>query len=251
VKKRELTEWLGLTYADMLTYLALGAAIAMFFIRHAGLDVLLAVTAITLSVISCAVGMKRDPQVSDFTNIMKRVGYPFVLVIIAILVAFHYIFWVAFNNFDSPKPYYVVSRSMQPTLEFHDRVVIDQGAYRSKTPEREDIVIFRPNEALISKGLTGVIISRITALPNEQVEVRDGKTFINQKPLEEKYIAEQPGYQYGPVMVPNDSYFVLGDNRNNSYDSKDWGFVPAANVIGKVKLIYWPPNRYGSLSKEN
>lgn len=251
MKKRELTEWLGLTYADMLTYLALGAAIAMFFIRHAGLDVLLAVTAITLSVISCIVGMKRDPQVSNFTNIMKRTGYPFALVIIALIIAFHYTFGVVLNSFESPKSYYVASRAMQPTLEVHDRVMTDQGAYRSRNPERGEIVVFRPGETLISRGLTGVIISRIIALPNEQVEVRDGKTFINQKPLEEKYIAEQPDYQYGPILVPQNSYFMLGDNRNNSYDSKDWGFVPASNVIGKVKLIYWPPNRYGSLSKES
>ncbi len=84
-------------------------------------------------------------------------------------------------------------------------------------------------------------------LPGEKVEVINGKVLINQKPLQEPYILEQPTYQYGPALVSANSYFVLGDNRNKSYyDSHSWGFVSQANLLSKVNLIYLPLNRYGS-----
>ena len=77
----------------------------------------------------------------------------------------------------------------------------------------------------------------------ETVEVKGTKVYINNQPLEEKYIAQKPQYSYGPVTIPAKSYFVLGDNRNNSYDSHFWGFVPQALIIGKAIGIYCPSGR--------
>lgn len=85
-------------------------------------------------------------------------------------------------------------------------------------------------------------IKRVIGLPGEKVEVKSGKVFINNQPLVEKYIAEPPQYTWGANTVPAKSYFVLGDNRNNSYDSHFWGFVPQNYIIGTVG-IYCPTER--------
>lgn len=252
MKNREVAEWLGLTYADMLVNFAFGATVAMFFVQHAGLDILLAVTALTLTLFSCLVGMKRDPKVSDFTNKLKWIGYPASVILIALLIFFHYFILPSAGSYTgSPKAYYIPSGSMLPTLQVNDRILVDRGAYKSRTPQRGEIVVFRPTEKLMSQGFKGVIVSRVIGLPDEQVEMRDGITLINQKPIEEFYTAEPASYQYGPVVVPANSYFVLGDNRNNAYDSQDWGFVPHGNLSGKANLIYWPLNRYKPLYKSS
>jgi signal peptidase I len=87
----------------------------------------------------------------------------------------------------------------------------------------------------------------VIGLPGEKIEVKNGTVFVNGQPLAEKYIEEEPQYDYGPVEVPTNQYLVLGDNRNNSYDSHYWGFVPRDNLIGKAAVRFWPPNRLGSL----
>lgn len=248
VRNRELAEWLGLTYADMLVNFSFGAVVVMFFVQHAGFDVLLALAAIALALVACPVGMKRDPQVSNFTNTVKRVSYPSYVLLVVLLISFHYIVLPTAGSYMGlPRSYYITSGAMNPTLTINDRILVNQGAYRSHTPHRGDIVVFRPTETLVAQGFRGNFVFRIIGLANEQIEIRDGKTLINQISIEEPYILEQPAYQYGPVVIPANSYFVLGDNRNNAYDSQDWGFIPHANLAGKVNLIYWPLNRYRSL----
>lgn len=74
-----------------------------------------------------------------------------------------------------------------------------------------------------------------------------GRVYFNWKPLSEKYIEEQPQYTYGPVTVPENSYLVLGDNRNNSYDSHYWGFVPREKIIGRAVVRFWPLQRAGEV----
>lgn len=249
---RELAEWLGLTYADLLVYLAFGSVALMLFVGHAGLDIFLAIAAFTLALFSCPIGMKRNPKLSNFTNTAKRISYPALTVIVALTIAFHYMILPVFGSYQgSPKAYYIPSGSMYPTLQINDRIFVDQGLYESQTPQRGEIVVFQPTEALASNGFTGVVVARIVGLPNEEIEIRDGMTLIDQQPIEEPYTAEPASYQFGPVVVPENAYFVLGDNRNNAYDSQDWGFVPHTNLAGKVNLIYWPPNRYGSPYQED
>lgn len=144
---------------------------------------------------------------------------------------------------------YIPSGSMQPTLQINDRIFINKLAYRSKPPERGDIVLFEPTQTLQQQGIYSPVICRTIGLPGDKIEIRQGKVYINNQPLQENYIAEPPAYQYGPITVPANSYFVLGDNRNNSYDSHYWGFVPQKNLIGKASSRYWPPDRIGSIQK--
>ena len=81
---------------------------------------------------------------------------------------------------------------------------------------------------------------------SETVAIRDSKLYINDQPVPEDYLPQGLMFEdYGPVTVPEESYFMLGDNRNNSSDSRDWGYVPRNLIVGKEVLIYWPPDRIG------
>ena len=145
------------------------------------------------------------------------------------------------------KAYYIASGSMQPTLNINDRLLVDKLAYNSRQPQRGNIIVFNPPETLLLQNLNSPFIQRVVGLPGEKVEVKNGKVYINDQPLAEKYIAEPPEYTFGPVTVPDDSYFVLGDNRNNSYDSHYWGFVPRSLIIGKATSRFLPFEHFGSL----
>jgi signal peptidase I len=142
---------------------------------------------------------------------------------------------------------YIPSASMQPTLEINDRLIIEKVSYHFKQPERGDVVVFEPTEFLKQQGYKDAFIKRIIGLPGDTVEVKYGKVFVNDVALKEKYIEDAPEYDYGPVVVPEDQYLVLGDNRNNSLDSHSWGFVPRENFIGRAIVRFWPPNRLGNL----
>jgi signal peptidase I len=154
---------------------------------------------------------------------------------------------------------YIASRSMLPTLQINDRLIIDKWSYRFEEPQRGDIILFfAPERAVICYNnssipypgeswpdLPGAFIHRIIGLPGDKVEVKREQVYINNKTLQEKYIAEAPFYEFGPVTVPAKSYLVLGDNRNNSCDSHLWGPVRRENIIGKATKRFWSPKRIG------
>lgn len=131
--------------------------------------------------------------------------------------------------------------SMRPTLEDGEFVLVSRMSYKFSEYERGDIVVFHfpldPKEELIK---------RVIGLPGDHVRVEGGQVFLNGQLLEETYIAEAPRYS-GEWVVTEGFLFVLGDNRNNSNDSKDWGLLPQENVVGKAVLIYWPPPMWGAL----
>ncbi|MBE7379936.1 MAG: signal peptidase I [Leptolyngbya sp. SIO1E4] len=143
---------------------------------------------------------------------------------------------------------YIPSGSMEPTLEINDRLVVEKVSYHFNPPERGDIVVFWPPESLFPEDKRrDAFIKRVIGLPNDTVEVSDGTVFVNGEPLQEDYIKAPPDYIWGPKQVPDSSYLVLGDNRNSSYDSHSWGFVPEENIIGKAVVRFWPPSRVGGL----
>jgi len=137
----------------------------------------------------------------------------------------------------------IPSGSMLPTIQQWDRVLVNKLVYNFKEPERGDIIVF---EAPVNMGENQDFIKRVIGLPGETVEIKKGKVYINGKPLEEDYILEAPNYDFGPVKVPPDCLFVLGDNRNASYDSHLWNvWLHIDKVKGEAFLRYWPPNRIG------
>jgi len=142
---------------------------------------------------------------------------------------------------------YIPSGSMEPTLQINDRLIIDKISYNFRQPQRGDIVVFSPTEALKQQNFKDAFIKRVIGLPGETVEVKGGRVYVNDQALREQYIEEEPEYSYGPVTVPEDNYLVLGDNRNNSYDSHYWGFVPRDNIIGRAIVRFWPLDRVGEV----
>lgn len=143
---------------------------------------------------------------------------------------------------------YIPSASMEPTIHIHDRVIVEKFTYRFHPPQRNDIVVFNPTHTLLRSHFNGVLIKRVIGLPGEQVQVKGGQVFVNQQPLRENFIAAKPNYIWGPQTIPANSYLVLGDNRNHSYDSHNWGFVQSDRIIGRAVFRYWPFNHVSWLS---
>ena len=135
--------------------------------------------------------------------------------------------------------------SMGITLPNESYILADRLAYNEKAPQRGDVIIFRfpldPSQDLIK---------RVIGLPGETIEIRDGTVTVNGTPLEEPYITEPPEYK-GTWVVPEEHYFVLGDNRNDSRDSHQWGFLPHENIVAKAVWIYLPLDRFGKIEDGN
>ena len=156
-------------------------------------------------------------------------------------------------------PYRIPSSSMEQTLHcarpasgciarFSDRVLANRFIYHFRNPERGEIVVFDvPELAKARCGAGGVFVKRIIGLPGELFEERHGYVFINGKRLKESYIkADRRDFMnHHPVKIDPGNYFMMGDNRQSSCDSRVWGTVPRKNIIGKVFAVYWPPNRIG------
>lgn len=142
----------------------------------------------------------------------------------------------------------IPSGSMLPTLQLQDRVLVNKFIYRFKEPQRGDIIVFNPPASLHSKD---PYIKRLIGLPGDKVQVKDGKVYINDKPLKEPYLAAPPNYEYGPVVVPKGCLFMMGDNRNQSFDSHLWNeWLTRDRVLGKAFVIYWPVSQISTLKRE-
>lgn len=144
---------------------------------------------------------------------------------------------------------WIPSESMVPTLQVYDKLIVDKLSYHFTNPQRGEIVVFSPTDGIRkdNPSLKDAFIKRVIGLPGDKVEVTGGSVYINGQPLRENYIEAVPQYNYGPVTVPPNSYLVLGDNRNNSYDSHFWGFVPQDKIIGRAIVRFWPLHRLGDL----
>jgi len=138
----------------------------------------------------------------------------------------------------------IPSESMQNTIMVGDQIFGNRLAYLKNDPERFDIVIFKyPDDP------HQLFIKRIIGMPGDTVEIFDGKVYINgsEDPLSDSFCAETPIGDFGPYVVPEDSYFMLGDNRNWSKDSRFWNdpYVEKNEILGKAVLRYWPLNKIG------
>jgi signal peptidase I len=145
------------------------------------------------------------------------------------------------------EPRYIPSDSMFPTLEIGDRVVVEKISYRFHPPKRGDILVFEPPPQLQVLGYQPdqAFIKRVIGEPSQTVAVKNHVVYINDRALVENYIAEAPHYDLKPVQVPENTLFVMGDNRNNSNDSHIWGFLPQQNAIGRAVFRFWPLSRIG------
>lgn len=146
---------------------------------------------------------------------------------------------------------YIPGEAMSPTLKAGDRLVVDKISYYFRDPERGEIIAFRAVDE-VTKVLQlpegdNAFIFRIIGLPGDTVEINNGSVFINGHALMESYIKSPPSYQWGPDVIPANSYLVLGDNRNSTYDGHIWGFLPRENIIGRSIIRFWPPDRVGKL----
>ncbi|WP_017318127.1 signal peptidase I [Mastigocladopsis repens] len=164
---------------------------------------------------------------------------------------------------------WIPSGSMEPTLHGSpnqweaDKIIVDKLSYKFSNPQRGNIVVFSPTEELQKEQYQDAFIKRVIGLPGEKVQLKDGKVYINNKPLQEdKYLSaeqrtiidvctsgQQPPFLSQPVTIPPNSYLVLGDNRNSSYDSRCWGVVPRENIIGRAIVRFWPLNHLGGIDK--
>ena len=151
--------------------------------------------------------------------------------IIETLLLTFFIFWLVNSLIGR---YRIDGSSMNPTLVDGEYLIINNLSYYLDEPKRGDVIVFQhPNNDLN-------LIKRVIGLPGDTIEITNGDVILNGVVLDEPYI-KSPPTNNGRWQVPEDSYFVMGDNRNNSSDSRAWSYLPEENIIGKAEVIYWPP----------
>lgn len=130
----------------------------------------------------------------------------------------------------------VFGQSMEPNLHPHQRLIVDKISYRLHAPQRNDIVVIRLPD------MEELLVKRIVALPGELVEIRGGVIYVNGEAVTEPFPHDMTPYDMPPIVLGPLSYFVLGDNRSNSNDSRAFGPVTLDEILGRVWLRYWPLN---------
>jgi signal peptidase I len=166
--------------------------------------------------------------------------------------------------------FYIPSSSMEPTLQINDRMVVEKVTYRFREPRRGEIAVFEGDElgappegqGTVQRAVRGVgqfigivpasardFVKRVVGLPGDEILIEGGQVFVNGEPLDEPYVVYDDQSDFGPVTVPEDRLFFLGDNRPNSSDSRrGLGFVAADHLVGRAGVIIWPLDHAGLLT---
>lgn len=179
------------------------------------------------------------------------------------------------------KPYRIPSESMENTLRCRDRVLVDRLSFNFRDPKRNEVVVFHPPASVSSRGIVdrGSVgmsgdagrridkyrrevtaakinyIKRIVGMPGDKLSVHSNFVYINGKKRTEPFLRPMETNElssssdWGPITVPKGTYFMMGDNRENSTDARFFGPVPKEFVVGKAFFIYWPPTRFGTVPK--
>jgi signal peptidase I len=134
--------------------------------------------------------------------------------------------------------------SMQPNLHEGERVIVDKVSYWLRPPQRGDIIVFDGHG-------TVDLIKRIIALPGETIEIHGGQVFINGGVLDEPYLEQITSTDLSAQQVAADHYFVMGDNRGNSQDSRAFGPITSKEIVGRAWIIYWPPTNWSIVPHYN
>ncbi|SHH60076.1 signal peptidase I [Desulfosporosinus lacus] len=146
--------------------------------------------------------------------------------------------WVVFQ------PYLIPTPSMEPGMAPGDHILVNRLSYRFWAPTRGDVVVFA-----FPKDLKRTFVKRVIASEGETVELRDNKVFVNGDAIPEPYVKPGDYPPYGPERVPEGKVFVLGDNRRESEDSREWGLLPKDYLLGKAWLVYYPFQRFRFISR--
>lgn len=207
--------------------------------------------------------MKKEELWKNFKDFAKETLDTFVFVIVAVILI----------RFFIGELRWIPSGSMHPTLLEHDRLFVEKVSKVVRPLKRGDIIVFYPPDETLKKDvfsvlarLTGIFcrdiayIKRIIGVEGDKFEVKqdtDGNyyVYINDIPLDEPYIQSTTDWTpcrddmyCGPFVIPKDQYFMMGDNRGNSQDSRFWGFLPKDRVIGRALFVFWPPKRMKMLN---
>jgi signal peptidase I len=184
-----------------------------------------------------------DPSISDSEEQQRKPEFKLAVefqswlrdILLAIVIAIFIVIFVV-------QPVKVEGTSMQPRLVDQERIFVNRFIYRFTSVHRGDVVVF-----WYPKDRSKSFIKRILGVPGDEIEIRDGAVYVNGARVDEPYLKpEFRDYRsFQKVVVPPGQYFVLGDHRNSSNDSRSWGFVAQALIYGKAIFSYWPVSRVG------
>lgn len=145
------------------------------------------------------------------------------------------------------QPHKIQGDSMEPNFHENEYLLTDKLSYRFGEPKRGDVIVFRAPPSFRDE-----YIKRIMAVPGDKVEIINNKLFVNEQAVREEFLPEgtitSPGQfltEDKEIMVPEDAYFVMGDNRSHSLDSRSFGFVSKDKITGRAWFVYWPPQNFG------
>lgn len=175
-------------------------------------------------------GKRKENRAELKRKVVKEIFSYVVILVAAVIIAFCVNKFVIINA-------HVPTSSMEPTISIDDKLIGNRLAYLFKNPERGDIIIFKfPDDE------SQIFIKRVIGLPGETIQIVEGELFVDGELIEEDYIKETMRGSYGPYEVPDNSYFVLGDNRNVSEDSRFWKntYVRKNKILAKAWFSYSP-----------